>query len=1143
MRKSYFLLLFQLFITHSAYCNFVDTTTAKTVATNFFMTRVSQSNQTHAKSIADKELQFELVHQEVDDSSALGSTPYYYVYNVRGNNGFVIVSADDNITPVLGYAFEGNYDATDLPPAYTDWMMRYKRQIRSIKANKRAVSKVRNEWSRNTSARAIQDATTLSEVAPLLTTTWYQTCYYNYFCPVDAAGFCGHALTGCAATAMGQVMNYWKYPNTCTDIPGYFSQSYGWIEGIEPTTYKWSDMADNLDSTSTTRQIEAVAELIYHCGVAVHMDYSAMSSGAYSDYATKAFGQYFKYSSAILVNKSAYTDTEWDDLLKNELSNNRPILYDGYSISGGFGHSFVCDGYQDSAYFHFNFGWGGKLDGYFYSDNLAPGVTFLGDNQEATIGISPVSIPFIACNGDGLKDGLAGGTNGNCNGIAENGETIVVPFTLSNKGEGDANNVTASLSCVDSDITISTDSKSLGIIHADSTLSTDFLFSISAGCPDKVVTLQLKVSADEGVWTKEFKVHVYTKTTTEVLVEGTLNRLFTASKRDSLTYLAISGKIDARDFKSIRDSFPMLSVLDMSGATIVAYTGTEGTLSADSNTVYPANAIPANAFYFATSDSGKLSLNLITIPSSVTLIGDNAFNSCEKIVSMTIPASVDSIGKGAFSSCYGVTEYKVSEENMNYSSAEGVLFNKDKTTLLLCPMQKTGNYIVPDCVTSISYQAFYKCKLLTSVVLGKAVTSIGDYAFYYCMRLTSMTIPNSVTSIGTQSFAYCMGITSFTMGSGVTSIGNNAFYYCKRLTSMTIPNSVTSIGKYAFYRCMEMTFISIGSGLSSMGDYMFMGCRSLREFDVSEENHVYSSIEGVLFSKDKGTLIKYPNAKSLVYYVPENTDSIGDDAFLDCPSITSIHIPNGVTSIGESAFCFCYGLTSLSIPPSVTSIGAWAFQDCVALTEIVVSEENNNYCSMDGVLFNKDSSILLLCPIKKSETYIIPARVDSIGEGAFYNCSGLTSVTIPSGVRSIGEYAFGRCVGLISIYSESAIPPLAYSDALESVDTAKCILYVPIGSSSAYATADQWSNFSRIVEVDITSVPEIETRGTNTAIYTVGGEIIIEGVEAGTEIAVYTESGVLVQILNVTDSVTRIKVPAGQTYLINIGGKSMKIRI
>ena len=348
----------------------------------------------------------------------------------------------------------------------------------------------------------------------------------------------------------------------------------------------------------------------------------------------------------------------------------------------------------------------------------------------------------------------------------------------------------------------------------------------------------------------------------------------------------------------------------------------------------------------------------------ITSIGQYAFYGCHSLTSVTIPNSVTSIGYEAFAWCSSLT-----------------------------------SVTIPNSVTSIGERAFYGCSSLTSVTIGNSVTSIGDGAFESCSGLTSVTIPNSVTSIGSSAFSGCSGLTSVTIPNSVTSIGESAFYGCSGLTSVTIPNSVTSIGNDAFRDCSGLTSVTIGNSVTSIGDGAFYGCSNITSVVWNAKNcngrNFGSQVTSFIFGNE-------------VEVIPASICS-------DMNKLTSVTIPNSVTSIGGSAFSGCSGLTSVTIPNSVTSIGERAFSGCSGLTSIIVVGDNPNYSSIDGVLFDKQQTTLIQCPVGKQGAYFIPNSVTSIGGSAFSGCSGLTSVTIPNSVTSIGERAFYGCSGLTSV--------------------------------------------------------------------------------------------------------------------------------
>ena len=290
--------------------------------------------------------------------------------------------------------------------------------------------------------------------------------------------------------------------------------------------------------------------------------------------------------------------------------------------------------------------------------------------------------------------------------------------------------------------------------------------------------------------------------------------------------------------------------------------------------------------------------------------------------------------------------------------------------------------------------------VISSYYKGCSVTSIGSSAFEGCTGLTSVTIPDSVTSIGSSAFYGCTGLTSITIPGSVTSIGAWSFGGCTGLTSITIPDSVTSIGGRAFSGCTGLTSITIPNSVTSIGNYAFDGCAGLASISGSATN--------------VGTVAKQAEPTSFTVNITSGT-SIGDYAFSNCTGLTSVTMSNSVTSIGDRAFYDCTGLTSVTIGNRVTSIGNYAFSGCSSLTSIHYTGDIAGWCGISGLVSLMSSSRTLYIDGKNVEGELrIPDTVTSIGNHAFYYCTGLTSVTIGDGVTSIGNYAFSGC-GLTSI--------------------------------------------------------------------------------------------------------------------------------
>ena len=345
---------------------------------------------------------------ELSDVSAAAGFEHLYVFTT--GNSFVLMAADSRVQPVLGYSLNGGFDTEGMPENVREWLQGYDDEIQwAIDNNWRAAPATARQWQDLENGVRGPRATTV--VAPLIQTRWNQNKYYNNLCPVMSGGPGGHAYTGCTATAMAQIMKYYNYPSK-----GIGSHSYDWngqtlSADFGSTTYDWDNMADYYEyyvddngsyqwlPTPSSVEIDAVATLMYHCGVSVDMNYTSSGSGASISNAAIALKSYFNYSSTTeYKRKSDFDDTEWDTMVKNELDQSRPLEYAGYDPNGSGGHAFVCDGYNDADYFHFNWGWAGAYDGYFSLANLDTGANNQSGsgngvytrNQEAIFGIQPV---------------------------------------------------------------------------------------------------------------------------------------------------------------------------------------------------------------------------------------------------------------------------------------------------------------------------------------------------------------------------------------------------------------------------------------------------------------------------------------------------------------------------------------------------------------------------------------------------------------------------------------------------------------------------------------------------------------------------------------------------------------------------------
>lgn len=305
-----------------------------------------------------------------------------------------------------------------------------------------------------------------------------------------------------------------------------------------------------------------------------------------------------------------------------------------------------------------------------------------------------------------------------------------------------------------------------------------------------------------------------------------------------------------------------------------------------------------------------INLNSIKLSDSTISIASKAFYNCMSILSINLPSTISNINKNAFKNCKKLNTITVDKGNLHYSSYDGALYNKNKTNLLLVPEGKQF------CVD-----------------IANSVIRIESRAFSDCSRIELIDIPNSVQEIG-----------------------EYVFDGCARITAIAIPGSVISIGEYAFRRCNNLKTIDISKSVKSIGAFAFFDCENLMFIEVADDNMSYSSLEGVLYNKNKTELIQAPVNKEGNFKIPNTVTIIKQYAFSHCKKISSIDFSNSIISIGEHAFESCFGLTSVILLDSLKSIGEWAFYNC-----------------------------------KNLQTIDLPKTITNIGNSAFHSCSNLTA--------------------------------------------------------------------------------------------------------------------------------------------------------
>ena len=780
----------------------IDVNTAHSTAMRWMMSQHAGGlYSSHNKDLT-------LAHVERSESR-LGAADYY-VFNASDGSAFVLVSGDDRIDAVLGYG-DGTLDMNNLP-CNLRWLLgMYKEQIEYLHAHPGVV------------VAASRRATESTErYLPMLTSDWSQGSPFNDQCPIYDGE---HCVTGCVATAMAQVMYYWRYPESCQSIPGY-SLQWTTLSSLPATTFDWDNMIDLYTEPYTVQQGEAVAKLMRYCGQASNMNYGVDGSGT-TVYAQLIGIRRLGYNrGTAMVDRDNYSAEDWNNMMLGELAAGNPILYSGSGSDGG--HAFVVDGYDGAQNkYHINWGWASRGNGYFALGGFVVLDLSFNNSQQMLLGVVPatsvpatsdydfeadgiyyqlsknvneaivtckdshyrtyeghVVIPEQVMHGNRVLKVTAIGDNAfrNCEDLTG----VTIPATVKTIGDRAFRSCPA-LTRVDLPAGLET----IGRQAFTNCLSLDYIYLPSS----------LRKVGD-----KAFLDCLGLKRVDIDGIQSWIDMPFVGRYANPLQY-AHHLFVDGVEIKHLEipegvTAIPAYRFMGMAGMTSMS--------------------LPSSLRSIGQSAFAQCNwLGTVTLPDSLVTVDGSAFKDCPSLRRLIIPASVNLIGTMAFANCgklarvtfMGPVEEIQAEAFKGCSSLSRVMARDIASWVRNGFKDETANPL------SIAHHLYIDNMPVDAVVIPDSVTMVGDYAFYNFTDLTSLSIGNRLTSIGTKAFALCAGLKQVTIGDRVAVIGEKAFSTCSSLQSLTIGSGVTSIGDKAFVACSALDEVICRAAQPPVNEY------------------------------------------------------------------------------------------------------------------------------------------------------------------------------------------------------------------------------------------------------------------------------------------------------------------------------------
>ena len=1040
--------------------------------------------------------------QQAKARSRGGVTPQqttpYYIFNFNDSTGYAIVGGDDRMPAIVGYSDKGTLNPDNLPVNLKSFLAAYKATVESVEKGDTSAVK-------NVKAAMKREAGSYTPIAPLLGgIEWSQNAPFNNLCPKYDGKH--NAVTGCVATAMAQIMRYWKYPSSLLEgIPAYVSDRYNIpIDSIpNGIGYDWDNMPEKYNGDFTNNQAFAVATLMQHIGASVKMDYGP-ESGAYDKDVIPALTHYFGYDKDIIkmLDRTNFEWEDWNKILLDELGKKRPIYYCGHSFIGG--HAFVCDGMDSDGYYHINWGWGGESNDYFDITILNPnnGIGF-NESNSAILGIVPNNSqdkqPSFEYDRMVVSDISDFSYSSERNSVSDSFSGSV-SYVLSNFSKSESVLFTLGIKAEDGHIIpVSTDYLTQLIPMGEFrkfTVNFDYPFPVGEY---KLYGIQ---SSDNGETWKTCYGKYQMLYVTESKLLAT-KYIYIRTNSDNLHYELdlLSKEAKLMYYRGNSSVVSVPSEVTFEGKKYAVRKVARDCFQDNPNLVrveLPEGLTDLGEFY---SVDGKVTpmfydspLECIDIPKSVVNIGDGCFFGCKNLQAINIPkdSHLEVVGSACFGRC---------------NKLESISFPKS--------LKEFRGYLEKEPVNGevkVFGGTFFECKNLRSVFIPEdcKLEYLPMFCLKECYNLVEITLPSSLKVLGEWCFKDCSSLTNIMLPEGTEVLGTFCFGFCEALESINLPSTLREIESYCFSNCHKLQGkLVVPEGVERLGDGSFA---STSITSISLPNTI-REIGDECFSGCT-TLVENQNGK-LVF--PERIERLGNRSFEGCHSLKNIELPNALREIGDQCFMWC-DIRSLDFTncKNLRSIGASAFSGCQYITEILIPEGVEKVGSWCFEYIGQLRKISL------------PSTLTEIGDSLFHG-------TFPENFKDIYLYVKEVPHNFQNSFARWK-PDEAWPEGYNSLSD--CTLHVPKESLEYYKKVA--TLFKTVVPLtdDETGInqPLLE----NIRISVTENGIILNGVPQGTPISIYTLGGNM--ICQKTSGGNTVSFSTSEPMVIaKIGNKSIKI--